>query len=135
MKSKILVLGLVLLMVAFSAVFLSDYFIDRKEVKIDGRYSVVYIDGEYHLMHRQGPGYGLIVPNILNVYLRQGDVIAVSTTDGSRFINTGYKGIGPAADGTYYYHVKDDGVQEIGKEDFFKNKNLYALVWRVERQR
>ncbi|MGV0979367.1 hypothetical protein [Empedobacter falsenii] len=113
-------------------IFLSDFFIDKHEVHIVDEYSVLEINGEYNLMHKEEQGYDLIVPSVLNVYIKQKEIIAESNLDGSKFINNNYKNKYSTPENIYYYDVKQYKVQEISKEEFLKQKKKYRLTWQLK---
>ncbi len=134
MKFKILLLTLVIMALGtfIVRIFLSDFFIDKHEVHIVDEYSVLEINGEYNLMHKEEQGYDLIVPSVLNVYIKQKEIIAESNLDGSKFINNNYKNKYSTPENIYYYDVKQYKVQEISKEEFLKQKKKYRLTWQLK---
>lgn len=133
MKFKIfIVISILLVGVFFVKVFLSDFFISKNEVHIMDKYYVLEINGEYNLMHKEEHGYSLTIPSVLNVYIKSGEIIATSTLEGNKFINNNYKNQYSAYEGVYYYHVKRYKIQEINKEQFFKQKKMYSSVWQLK---
>ncbi|WP_439480643.1 hypothetical protein [Chryseobacterium aquaticum] len=131
MKLKILILTLVLLVCFFVLkIFLSDFFINKHEVHIMDKYFVVEINGEYNLMHKEEHGYSLIVPSVINVYVKQKDIIAISGLDGNKFIN--YKNKYSTSEDEYYYDVKEYKVQEVSEKEFLKRKETYRLAWSLK---
>ncbi|MGG1923800.1 hypothetical protein [Chryseobacterium cucumeris] len=133
MKFKIfIVISILLVGVFFVKVFLSDFFISKNEVHIMDKYYVLEINGEYNLMHKEEHGYSLTIPSVLNVYIKSGEIIATSTLEGNKFINNNYKNQYSAYKGVYYYHVKRYKIQEINKEQFFKQKKMYSSVWQLK---
>ncbi|WP_288448046.1 hypothetical protein [uncultured Chryseobacterium sp.] len=129
MKIKILLLILTLLGSFVIIIFFSDFFIDRKEVNIFDKYSIVQINGEYNLMHKEKYGYSLVVPNVSNVYTKEKEIIAISNLNGSNFINNNYQSKYSALDGMYFYCISSNNIKEISKNEFLKNQKFYKLMW------
>ncbi|WP_278352942.1 hypothetical protein [Chryseobacterium gleum] len=133
MKFKIFIIILSLLGCFFIAkVFLSDFFLNKHEVHIMDEYFVLEINGEYNLMHKEEHGYGLIIPSVLYVYIKQKEIIAVSSLSGNNFINNNYKRKSSASENRYYYEIRQYKVQEINKEKFLKQKKMYRLLWQLK---
>lgn len=132
MKFKILLLIITLFGIFITIVFLSDFFLDKKEVHVFNKYSVIEINGEYNLMHKENSGYSLVVPSVLSVYVNEGDIIAISNLDGSNFINTGYVSKYSTSRDKYFYDVTSGNVKEISRYEFLKLKEFYNLVWKLK---
>jgi hypothetical protein len=133
MKFKILiVISILLVGIFFVRIFLSDFLINKNEVHIMGKYYVLEINGEYNLMHKEEHGYSLTVPSVLNVYIKQNEIVATSSLEGNKFINNNYKNQYSAPEGIYYYHIKQYKVQEVSKEQFFNQKEMYYSVWQLK---
>ncbi|MCW1963203.1 hypothetical protein [Chryseobacterium viscerum] len=133
MKFKIFLVIIILLGAFFVIrIFLSDFFTNKHEVHLIDKYFVVEINGEYNLMHKEEHGYSLTVPSVLDVYIKQDEIIAISSLEGNKFINNNYKNQYLTHDNTYYYHVKQYKVQEVSEEQFLKQKKMYNLIWQLE---
>jgi len=133
MKFKIFIIILSLLGCLFVVkVFLSDFFLNKHEVHIMDEYFVLEINGEYNLMHKEEHGYSLIVPSVLYVYIKQKEIIAVSSLSGNNFINNNYKDKFSTSKNKYYYKVKQYKVQEVSEEEFLKQKKMYRLAWQLK---
>lgn len=113
-------------------IFLSDFLINKNEAHIIDKYYVLEINGEYNLMHKEEHGYSLTIPSILNVYIKQNEIVATSSLEGNKFINNNYKNQYSSSEGIYYYHVKQYKVQEVSKEQFFNQKEMYRSVWQLK---
>jgi len=133
MKFKIFI-SIIVLLVSFFVIkiFLSDFFTNKNEAHIMDKYFVLEINGEYNLMHKEEHGYSLIVPSILSIYVKQNEIIAVSSLSGNNFINNNYKKKYSTSENKYYYDVKQYKVQEINKEEFLKQKKMYSLAWQLK---
>lgn len=129
---RLLIFLLVLFGIFVITIFSLDFFIDKNEFHVVNGYSILEIYGDHNLMQKEENGYALIVPDVLNVYVKQNSIIAVSAVDGSLFINAEYKSRYFPKDHRYYYIVKQFGVQEISIVDFRKLIESYNLVWSVK---
>lgn len=132
MKFKIVLLIFGLLGVFITAVFLSDFFVDKNETPIFDKYSVMEVNGEYNLMYKEKHGYSFVVPSVLKVYSKESNMIAVSDLDGSYFINNNIKAITVLQMGEYFYCVGLYGVQEVSKNEFLNLKKSYNLIWSLK---
>ncbi|WPO90061.1 hypothetical protein [Chryseobacterium sp. HR92] len=133
MKFKIFVFILLLLGSFFIVkVFLLDFSLNKHEVHIIDKYFVVDINGEYNLMRKEEHGYSLIVSSVLDVYIKQDEIITISSLEGNKFINNNYKNKYSTPKNIHYYHVKQYKVQEVSKGQFLKQKEVYNLVWQIE---
>jgi hypothetical protein len=133
MKFRIVLLIFSLLGVFITAVFLSDFLVDKNEAPIFDKYSVMQINGEYNLMCKEKQGYSLVVPSVLKVYSKEGNIIAVSDLDGSYFINNKYKSnYSSYSNREYFYCVSLYGIQEVSKNEFLNLKKSYNLVWSLK---
>lgn len=133
MKFKISILILLLLGFFFvMKVFLSDFLMDNHKHHIIDKYFVMKINGDYNLMHKEEHGYSLIVPSVLNVYIKQKEIIVLSNLGGDNFINNDYKNkyTNRKKKYYYYYNFKEMKVKEISEEEFFKQIKNYKLAWK-----